>query len=297
MLSLWRQRIFFCIAPVIFLFSFSACSGRYQPVLSSENNFTPLAAFEREAVLSAVSQAISPIDSFSGQFQITASQGVSTKRFEQITVFQWPDFLRLEYRVPGARTLLALVVVDSDTLLYYDNEKQRCFLGEKTRQNVQRFVQIPLLPEEFMLFLVGRFPLSSSLEERDLKIFSHHDGTGYLVQYPDGAGQKVQLLLKKIEPIAENKSPQLRLHALEILSGSNKRGKLYAEYFYAPSDSGESALPVRIQVHLPEEKLEVVVVRQSAKVNVDLSGRLHVLFQFTPPPGVPVYLLDDEQVR
>lgn len=208
---------------------------------------------ESREVLTWLSQS-SQISSLRLMTSLKLSRGSKKDVVRQIVVCRRPDKLRVEIFAPGLNQLLALFTAQNGQLRGFDTSEKKFYYGKASPENFERTLTIPFLPDEMMLWLVGKFPARSIEPNTKLDVLVSPDGRSFYVRTIALEGRDVRILLNK-EPGTE-----LRMKQFSMAKSANARAIFSSSFDYP---FRESVIPNVVRFSLEDFDGEITIVQNS----------------------------------
>ncbi len=277
------------IFTAIILILASCSSGCVAPQVNlpkADSGFIESGAAEATEFNSALKKTASEIKTFRGLVTVKARKAVGQEEFNQVLVFSRPDNLRIETFAPGVNQLLTLVVVNGDRIQALDRKNHTGLQGEVNTYNVEKLIEIPLLPEEFMLWILGRY-----LPQEEATLFASSvsrklSSNSYSAHYDLRDGRSFRILAHWDGQTAP------RVEGLELYTIDEKAPILVSRFNYAAAETSTgSAYPIRVEVELKKRSLYVELTLKEPRINPALGDKSKRLFQVTFPKNYEIRAL------
>lgn len=241
--------------------SLSGCPLRRASKLGE--GFLPI---DSSAQVEAFLEKARAVTTFRSLVSLEITSTLRKDRVKQIVLFRRPDDLRVEVFAPGLNQLLSIAVVRDGLLQAYDVEEKTLYTGPASPENIAAVIQVPFRPEEFMLWLCGRFSLMPP--SRRVGLWRRGGEFALEVDYPDGRWVRLYL---------DPEGSDLALRKLELFVGQS--AVLESSFTY-----GETALlPKAIAFTLPIEDVSGKMTFSRPELNPLLADdRMFTLPDVTP---------------
>jgi outer membrane lipoprotein-sorting protein len=162
------------------------------------------------------------------------------------------------------------VMASDGSRLWLLSEK-RLREGPATPENISRLLPLAMNPEEVVDTLLGGVPTSSRFTPKTLEWAE--DGEHWILVMEDGA-EESRLSIDPVRKVVEKMT----------LGAPGAKPRLSVEFDDFEAIQGSSAeLPHKIEIEMPDRKLEVSIKLDEAEVDVPLAADL---FRIHAPPGV-----------
>ncbi len=273
-----RQRLLE-IFLLILLLSSAGCFGRTLTI-ELPNNFRKVGAEEAGELARDLAASRAGCRSFRSSAKVVASKGVVSESFRQITVFERPDRLRLDFFDPTRTTLLGLLVLRDGDFWFLDKENKRVIYGAATPANIARVASIPLSPSEMMDWICGVLPEIARLK----RAYVSPDGEQYFVEIGIADARSMTAL------VSRQTGGTLKVGSASLADSSGKT-ILNMSYEYGQ----QQAIPSRVFADAIERDFDVEIQFDSPELNPVLSERARRVFDFRPPAGYRLELISPAQ--
>jgi outer membrane lipoprotein-sorting protein len=189
------------------------------------------------------------------------------KAHEELTVLR-PDNLKVEARSPFG-VALVLATRGSD-LQIFDQSKNQFMQGAANADTLNKYVRIPMMPQDVVNLLLGLAPESFDLTQPATKLTTEQDMT--VLSYPEGDGSTRELGFD---------DRNLVMVRVTEASGAVRYRVDYTDYH----DIGGITFPYRVNAEFPPSQSEVSFRYRRPIIN----GQIPVsTFVLTPAPGAAV---------
>lgn len=208
--------------------------------------------------------------SLQGVAKIRVQTPERTVNGTQALLAEEPDRLRAETLSPFGTPLLVMTANETELAVLATGDN-RFFQGRPTPENVGRFIRLPLRLADLVSILLFRPPL---IAYDSMEAVQFHEG-GWLVVLESGQ-QRQELLFDAAH----------RLTGVRYLTGA----ELQLHLVYGEFAADPQALPRRIDLELPQHKIQAALVFKELEMNRQLRPEV---FSLVAPPGATVTLLDE----
>ena len=282
----WDGARIFTAIILIFASCLFGCVAPQVNLPGVDSGFIESGATEAADFNSALKKSATEIKTFRGLVTVKARKAVGREEFNQVLVFSRPDKLRIETFAPGVNQLLTLVVVNGDKIQALDRKNLTGLQGEVNTYNVEKLIEIPLLPEEFMLWILGRY-----LPQEEATLFASSvsrklSSNSYSAHYDLRDGRSFRILVHWDGQTAP------RVEGLELYTIDEKAPVLVSRFSYAEAETSTgSDYPARVEVELKKRSLYVELTLKEPRINPALGDNSGRLFQVTFPQNYEIRAL------
>ena len=260
---------------ILLLLSLLLLGGCFKriPVIDSPRDFVAAEAEYMPQLHQLLRQSHADCVSFRSSAKVSASKGLGSETFRQITLFERPDSLRFDFFDPTRTTLLGLMVLREGRFWFLDKENKRVITGGATPENLERVTSIPLAPEELMDWICGVVPHYVSIDRA--LVNAPHDRFFLELSLPHFRSMRVLL--------SRAGDKHLRVDSAS-LSDTPEETLLVMQYEYA----GASQVPSVVSADAVRADFKVKLEFDEPQLNPELSDRARRAFEFSVPPGYRV---------
>ena len=271
---------------LIFVVHLFGCSVHQVNLPGADSGFVESDASQAAEFNAALKSSANEIRTFRGLVSIKARKAVGREEFNQVLVFSRPDKLRIETFAPGVNQLLTLVVVNGDKIQALDRKNLTGLQGEVNTYNVEKLIEIPLLPEEFMLWILGRFLPQDEATLFSSSISRKPTSNTYSARYDLRDGRSFRILVDWDGKAAP------RVIGFELYTIDEKAPVLVSRFNYSePEMTGSFAYPARVEVELKKRSLYVELSLQNPRINPILEDKTGRLFRVSFPQNYEIQAL------
>ncbi len=263
--------------------------------MPDEDEFTPLKTAESQHILEEIRKQANEIDSLRARMDTTIQKGPLSEKATAVVVFERPDLLRLEFFATALNRLAALLISRGQSLQGVDVLNREVYRGTASDENFMRLLSLPFAPEEFMLWLTGRFfpPRNPNMA---VEARSSKDGQTVMLSFNNRSNTKVLLLASLAGCSPESVKKDLpgscgRLQAIEIRDAGDEP-LFFATFAHQKNVSNKIILPSTISFWLAEKQVSGEIRFLNASPNVSLEGEKERLFAERTPAGAIIHDLD-----
>jgi hypothetical protein len=278
--------------------SLSAC-GFKMPSMPGTGGFAPASAEEKSELLRQLTKHSEEIQSARTQLVSKLKRGLAEDVSTEVLVFQRPDMLRLEIFATAMNRLAAMVVVRRSFLHAVNTIQKKVYRGTASMENFEQIVSVPFVPEQFMLWLTGRF--APPEEEAACEALVNKEKGEALLTFSLKDKRTVVLHANisecKPPPAADTpeQAPQyntcISLKAYEVRrSGSTV---LYSSFSYGAGTPEQPVAPSQIDFWLPEKQVHGELSLKDIEFNPNLTADRDKLFVGRNPGGMEIISLDN----
>ena len=212
----------------------------------------PAPEWERSKLIDSMSQRVQQFRSIKTLAQVDYSGPDGKHGFQEAVLVQRPDRLRLEtLSFLGA---ILIVTANSKELVGYHPREAVFVRGDRSKDNLRRYTQIPLDLEEITMLLIGLPPV-------DPKASAEQDGNALVFSGKDG--RRDVIAFESQQPVPTKWE---RLNA----SGSVELSAEFSDYIQTPA--GLFASRIVFEANLQRKKIQIRY--QQPEINATISPEL-----------------------
>ena len=212
----------------------------------------PAPEWERSKLIDSMSQRVQQFRSIKTLAQVDYSGPDGKHGFQEAVLVQRPDRLRLEtLSFLGA---ILIVTANSKELVGYHPREGVFVRGDRSKDNLRRYTQIPLDLEEITMLLIGLPPV-------DPKASAEQDGNALIFSGKDG--RRDVIAFESQQPVPTKWE---RLNA----SGSVELSAEFSDYIQTPA--GLFASRIVFEANLQRKKIQIRY--QQPEINATISPEL-----------------------
>jgi outer membrane lipoprotein-sorting protein len=245
------------------------CSGQIlacasHPYSAPINPYTQgdviLAASQQQVAHVKTLAVLSRIDYQGKQGRFRTQQNIAIKRPQQLYI----------HTQGAVGELVSTFTVNKDSFQLLDARQNKFLTGPSTPENLQRFLPIPLAPDQLIQIFMGRLP---KVVDANYEVeFNPTDGLYHVEAKSDSMRQWATL-----DPT------HLTLKSFKLWSGQKRIVKIVLDHY---KHDPILRYPQSIKVESKQEVIEIKI--NDAIINGELADSL---FQITPPDGVEINAL------
>ena len=250
----------------------SGCSALRSTKPFGLSGLQPLSSKQADEILVRLAADSAQINSFRLAGKLTVRGGGNSSQLMQTVVFERPHSLRAEVFAGPVNTWTGIVISTDNSVLSYVAAERTAYEGPITLCVTERVLSVPLLPEEFALWLTGRVFLPPASEIERHEVLSGENGALVVKLYLID-GRLVEILMS----VGKDDEGRTSIKAFDVRRASDRR-------LLFSSVRGERA----IDFSIPEKGVTGSYAVSKLSLNPDLSALREKLFQFTYPPGTTV---------
>ncbi len=195
-------------------------------------------------------------------------RGGQKGRAEYAMVLKRPEMLRLDGFTPLGTSAYSLTMHDGELELFIPSEA-KVYQGLASPRSLERFLSLPLEPQQAVGVLCGRVPLCT---RDDASVFGEEGWLVLEIVCPSGWWQRVRLHPAGLDPAAISFLDASGQRVLEIA---------WSEF----RQVGEVRMPTQIRVEMPATGDALSVELEELEVNAAVSENA---FRLLLPPGTEI---------
>ena len=169
------------------------------PTYIDQSGFSVASAPLRQAVVAGATLGIHDINAGRALIELELDATIGKKRLTQVTVFERPDKLRLEFFATKLNHLTALIVSNNQGIFALDTDRSIVYRGQVSVATIERLLTVPFAPEELMLWLVGRFAPPDEQKLLSTKVRVNNLENEAVIDYGLSDGRSLRLLCSILE--------------------------------------------------------------------------------------------------
>jgi hypothetical protein len=291
----------FFLLVIVSICCFSACSFK-MPSMPGTGGFSPASAEEKAELLRQLTKHSDEIHSARAQFVSKVKRGLAEDVSTEVLVFDRPDMLRLEIFATAMNRLAAMIVVRRSFLHAVNTIQKKVYRGTASMENFEQIISVPFVPEQFVLWLTGRFAPPGKDEQATYEALINKEKGEVFLTF--GLKEQRTVVLHantsecKLTPAAGSPeqdsqySTCMSLKAYEMRrSGSTV---FYSSFTYDASKPGQPLAPSRIDFWLPEKQVHGEISFKDVEFNPNLTADRDKLFVGRASGGVEIISLDNK---
>lgn len=232
----------------------------------------PVSTEQAEKVIASVAASGAEIHSFRLSGKLTVQGGGRSSQFTQTVVFERPKSLRAEVFSGPLNTWSGIVLSKDNELVSYAAAERKAYRGRITLCAAQKVLAVPLLPQEFALWLVGAISLPSTGLSKQPLVSRAQDGT-LVVQVFLIDGRLFEIL---VTPKTED-AQKYAILAFDVRRASDRM------LMFTSVRSKDS-----VEFGIPDQGVKGMYQVTKVSLNPDLSSLRDTLFNFSVPAGSAV---------
>ena len=292
-----------CFQPLILIFLMFCLSGCPRtPHLPDESEYSPLNQAQTQQLFLGMSRQMQQVESLRARMEATIKKGPLEQKSLVVAVFQRPSLLRLEFFATALNRLAAIIIAKNNQLQAVDLMNREVYQGTASPDNFLRLLSVPFTPEQFMLWLSGRYPLLAP-ESQSWTARASKDQQTALIHI-ENQGHETTLLLVSLSgcfnDIEKNSAHSCgRLIAIEVHSSAGE-SLLYSSFSYAKlnesiTSTSSPVLPSALNFWLGSGSTHGTIEFKEAESNVSFNTDIDRLFTLRTPANSRVLNLDQQE--